>query len=70
MAARLGVASSRLPCVTSGTLLVKDQRHPGRHLNVLKLLKNLFPQGFLKQNPWSVKTQLENILLDEDSPAK
>ena len=27
--ARHGVASSRLPCVTSGALLVKYQRHPG-----------------------------------------
>ena len=70
MAARLGVATSRLPGVTSGALLVKDKRHTGRPLNGLKLLKNLFLQGFLKQNPWSVKTQLENILLDEDSPTK
>ena len=29
VAARLGVASSRLPGVTSGALLVKDQRHRG-----------------------------------------
>ena len=29
MAARPGVASSRFPGVTSGALLVKDQRHPG-----------------------------------------
>ena len=29
VAARPGVASSRLPGVTSGALLVKDQRHPG-----------------------------------------
>ena len=29
--------------------------------------ENLSLQGFLKQNPWSVKTQLENILLNEDS---
>ena len=36
----------------------------------MKLLKNLSLQGFLKQNPWSVETQLETIFLDEDSPAK
>ena len=70
MAAKPGVASSRLPGVTSGALLVKYQRHPGRALNRLKLLKNLSLQGFLKRNPWSVKTQLENILLNEDSPVK
>ena len=29
VAARPGVATSRLPGVTSGALLVKDQRHPG-----------------------------------------
>ena len=70
MAARPGVATSRVPGVTSGALLVKDQRHPGGPLNRLNLLKNLSLQGFLKQNPWSVKTQLENILLNEDSPVK
>ena len=70
MAARPGVATSRLPGVTSCALLVKDQRHTGRPLNGLKLLNNLSLQGFLKQNPWSVETQLENILLDQDSPAK
>ena len=64
-----GVASSRLPGVTLGALLVKDQRHPGSALNRLKLLKNISLHGFLKQKPWSVKTQLETILLDEDSPA-
>ena len=64
-----GVASSRLPGVTLGALLVKDQRHPGSALNSLKLLKNISLHGFLKQKPWSVKTQLETILLDEDSPA-
>ena len=36
----------------------------------LKHLKNLSHQHFLEQNPWSVKTQLENILLNEDSPVK
>ena len=36
----------------------------------MKHLKNLSFQGFLKQKPWPVDTQLENILLDEDSPAK
>ena len=70
VAARPGVASSRLPGFTSGALLVKDQRHPGWTLNRLKLLKNHSLQGILKQNPWSVETQLETILLDEDSPAK
>ena len=70
MAARPGVASSRLPGVTTGALPVKDQRHPGLALNHLKLLKNLSLQGFLKVNPWSVETELENILLNEDSPAK
>ena len=70
VAARPGVASSRLPGVTSGSLLVKDQRHPGLALNCLKHLKNLSLQGFLKQNPWSVETQMETILLDEVSPAK
>ena len=70
VAARPGVASSRLPGVTTGALLVKDQRHPGGALNHLKLLKNLSLQGFLQQNPWSVETQLENILLDEDSTSK
>ena len=39
-------------------------------LSHLKHLKNLSLKGFLKQNPWSVKTQLENILLNEDSPVK
>ena len=68
--ARPDVASSRLPGVTSGALLVKDQRHPRWSLNRLKLLKNHSLQGILKQNPWSVETQLETILLDEDSPAK
>ena len=38
-------------------------------LNHLKHLKILSLQGFLRQNPWSVETPLENILLDEDSPA-
>ena len=33
----------------------------------LKHLKNLSHQHFLEQNPWSVKTQLENILLNEDT---
>ena len=70
VAARPGVASSRLPGVTTGALPVKDQRHPGLALNHLKLLKNLSLQGFLKVNPWSVETELENILLNEDSPAK
>ena len=70
VAARPGVASSRLPGVTSGALLVKDQRHPGGALKCLKLLNNLSLQGFMKQNPWLVETQLENILLDEDSLAK
>ena len=64
------MASSRLPWVTLGALLVKDQRHPGLALNRLKHLKNISLQGFLKQKPWAVNTQLENILLDEDSPAK
>ena len=32
--------------------------------------ENLSLHGFLKQNPWSVKTKLENILLNEDSPVK
>ena len=36
----------------------------------LKHQKNLSLQGLLEQNPWSVKTQLENILLNEDSPVK
>ena len=36
----------------------------------LKHQKNLSLQGFLEQNPRSVKTQLENILLNEDSPVK
>ena len=39
VAARPGVASSRLPGVTTGALLAKDQRHPGWALNHLKLLK-------------------------------
>ena len=39
-------------------------------MNHLKHLKNISLHGFLKQKPWSVETQLENILLDEDSPAK
>ena len=67
---RPGVASSRLTGITLGDLLVKDRRHQGWALNSLKYLKNLSLQGFLKQKPWPVKTQLENILLDEDSPAK
>ena len=53
-----------------GALLAKDQRHLGGALKCLKLLNNLSLQGFMKQNPWLVETQLENILLDEDSPAK
>ena len=61
MAARPGVASSRLTVITLGALLVKDQRHPGLALNRLKHLTNHSLQGFLKQNPWSVKTKLENI---------
>ena len=36
----------------------------------LKHLKKFSLQGFLEWNPWSVKTQLENILLNEDSPVK
>ena len=68
--ARPDVASSRLPGVTSVALLVKDQRQPGWALNRQKHLQNLSLQGFLKQNPWSIKTQLENILLNEDSPGK
>ena len=36
----------------------------------MKHLKNLSLHGFLKQKLWPVDTQLENILLDEDSPAK
>ena len=39
-------------------------------LNCLKHLKNFSLQGFLKQNPWPVETELENILLDEASPDK
>ena len=70
VAARPAVASSRLTGVTLGALLRKDQRHPGGALNRLKHLKNLSLQGFLKQKPWPVETQLENMLLDEDSPAK
>ena len=70
VAALAGMASSRLPGVTLGALLVKDQRHPCGALYHLKHLKNLSLQCFLEQNPWSVKTQLENILLNEDSPVK
>ena len=70
MAARPGVASSRLNGLTLGDPLVKDYRHPGGALNRLKHLKNLSLQGFLKQKPWPVETQLENILLDEDSTSK
>lgn len=33
-------------------------------------LKNLSLQSFLKQNPWGVRTQQENIFLYELSPAK
>ena len=65
-----GVASSSLTGITLGALLVKDQRHPGWALNKLKHLKNLSLQGFLKQKPWPVDTQIQTILLDEDSPAK
>ena len=36
----------------------------------MKHLKNISLTGFLKQKPWSVETQLETILLDEESPAK
>ena len=36
----------------------------------MKHLKNLSLQGFLKQKTWPVDTQLDNILLDEDSTAK
>ena len=68
MAALAGVASSIFLGVTLGALLVKDQRHPCGALYHLKHLKNLSLQGFLEQNIWSVKTQLENILLNEDSP--
>ena len=70
VAARPAVARPRLTAVTLGALLRKDQRHPGGVLNRLKHLKNLSLQGFLKQKPWPVETQLENMLLDEDSPAK
>ena len=70
MAALPGVASSRLPGVTVCALLVKDQRHTCCALYHVKHLKNLSLQGFLEQNMWSVKTQLENILLNEDSPVK
>ena len=65
-----GVASSKLPWFTLGALLVKDKRQPGLALNRLKHLKNIFLHDFLKQKPWSVKTQRETIILDEDSPAK
>ena len=67
--ARPGVASSSLTGITLGALLVKDHRHSGWALNRMKHLKNLSLQGFLKQKPWPADTQLENILLDEDSPA-
>ena len=70
VAALPGVASSTLPGVTLGALLVKDQRHPGWALNCLKHLKNISLHGFLEQKPWSVETQLETIILDEDFPAK
>ena len=70
VAALTGVASSRVPGVALGALLVKDQRHPCCALYHLKYLKIFSLQGFLEQNPWSVKTQLENILLNEDSPVK
>ena len=68
--ARPGVASSSLTGITLVALLVKVQRHPGWALYRLKHLKNISLHGFLKQKPWSVETQLETILLDEDSPAK
>ena len=39
-------------------------------LNHLKHLKNHSLQNFLNQKAWPIETQLENILLDKDSPAK
>ena len=68
--ARPGLVSSMLTGITLGALLLKDQRHPGWALNCLKHLQNLYLQGFLKQKSWPVEIHLENILLDEDSPAK
>ena len=70
VAAFPAVSSSRLPGVTLGALLVQDQRHPCGALYHLRHQKNLSLQCFLEQNPWSVKAQLENILLNEDSPVK